>query len=256
MSDNINIELILPDKIIFEIFTHLDYESFLNASAVCVRWNKVIEENIEFFTSFFEDENEEEVEEENGIGTKRKADEMEEDSTEEQILVVEQINSCKPNQYHELLGVSEEAEESEIRGQYRKLVLMVHPDKNKQPGAVKAFQTLKRAFDALLSGVDPESPDTCKVDCADSTCTAVVYMNKDKYNLVIKGMDIGICRVCKQKFGRVFCTHCFAAWTMILNSELVGNLAMCSVCNRQFSISFPKPAPNAILSPTLQKKHL
>jgi hypothetical protein len=43
------------------------------------------------------------------------------------------------------------------------LALMVHPDKNKQPGAEKAFQTVKRAFDALLSGVDPDAPDTCKV---------------------------------------------------------------------------------------------
>jgi len=239
----------LPDKIIFEIFTHLDYDSFLNASTVCLRWNKIIEENIEFFTSFFadgEEEGEEGAEEENDENSskKRKAYAMEEqDYSEEQRLVVQQINACKPNQYHELLGVSEEAEEAEVRSQYKKLALMVHPDKNKQPGAEKAFQTLKRAFDALMSGVDPESPDTFKVDCPDPSCTAVVYMSQDKYNLVIKGMDIALCRVCKQKFGRVFCTHCFAAWTMVLNADMAGTLAMCSVCMRQFSISFPKPAP-------------
>jgi len=247
----------LSDKIIFEIFTHLDYDSFLNASTVCLRWNKIIEDNIDFFTSFFADEDEEgeEEQQDEGSSKKRKADQMEEqDLVEEQRLVVQQINACKPNQYHELLGVSEEAEESEVRSQYKKLALMVHPDKNKQTGADKAFQTLKRAFDALMSGVDPESPDTCKVDCPDPSCTAVVYMSQDKYNLVIKGMDISLCRVCKQKFGRVFCTHCFAAWTMVLNADLEGTLAMCSVCSRQFAINFPKPAPKQIANNSLNKK--
>lgn len=40
---------------------------------------------------------------------------------------------------------------------------MVHPDKNKAPGAEKAFQALKKAFDAILSGVDPNEKDSCKV---------------------------------------------------------------------------------------------
>ncbi len=56
----------LPQKILFEIFTHLDQTSFLNASAVCLLWNKVIEDNLDFFTSFFgdEDDDEEPLEEE------------------------------------------------------------------------------------------------------------------------------------------------------------------------------------------------
>ena len=89
-----------PDKIIFEIFTHLDYDSFLNASAVCLQWNKIIEKHIDFFTSYFGGEDEDEGEEEPN-SKKRKAVELEKDSLEEQRLVVQQINACKPNQYHE-----------------------------------------------------------------------------------------------------------------------------------------------------------
>jgi len=236
----------LPNQIIFEIFTHLDYASFLNASSVCLKWNKIIEENIDFFSSYFVDAAEQsEGEEQDGIsGKKRKVEEIDEEaSKEEQQAIVNQINSIPAHQFYELLGVAEDADESEIRNQYKKLALMVHPDKNKQPGADQAFKTIKRAFDAIMSGVDPYSPDVSKMDCPDPSCTATVYMTKDKFTSIIKGMDIGACRACKQKFGRIFCTHCFAAWTMTLNPELNGTLAQCSVCNRQFAISFPKPSP-------------
>jgi hypothetical protein len=255
MSSEITISS-LSDKCLFEIFTHLDYESFLNASSVCLRWNKLVEENIDFFSSFFAGEGEDE--EENEVsGQKRKADEISaEDIQAEQAMIVNQINSTNPHQFFELLGVAEDADEDEIRGQYKKMALMVHPDKNKQPGADKAFQTLKRAFDAIMSGVDPESPDTAKVECPDPNCGATVYLHKDKCTSILKGMDIGACKVCKQKFGRVFCLHCFSAWTMVLNPELAGTIAQCSVCNRQFAIQFPKPAPAKPKQPNDTKKRV
>jgi hypothetical protein len=40
---------------------------------------------------------------------------------------------------------------------------VLHPDKNKAPGSQKAFQALKKAFDAVMSGVDPDAKDTAKV---------------------------------------------------------------------------------------------
>ena len=43
------------------------------------------------------------------------------------------------------------------------MALVLHPDKNKAPGSDKAFQTLKKAFDVIMSGVDPEAPDTTGV---------------------------------------------------------------------------------------------
>jgi hypothetical protein len=48
-----------PDKVIFEILSHLDKDSFLAAAEVCMKWNRVISENIEFFSSYFQDEDDE-----------------------------------------------------------------------------------------------------------------------------------------------------------------------------------------------------
>jgi hypothetical protein len=93
------------------------------------------------------------------------------------MLIVQQINAMLPDHYFELLGVSEGASEEELRAQYKKVIrkiqfiriyffkmaLVLHPDKNRAPGAEKAFQTLKKAFDVIMSGVDPDAPDTANV---------------------------------------------------------------------------------------------
>ncbi len=42
-----------PDKVIFEILSHLDQDSFLACAEVCKRWNSVIETNLDFFTNLF-----------------------------------------------------------------------------------------------------------------------------------------------------------------------------------------------------------
>eukprot|EP01119_Soliformovum_irregulare_P004808 TRINITY_DN15928_c0_g1_i2.p1 TRINITY_DN15928_c0_g1~~TRINITY_DN15928_c0_g1_i2.p1 ORF type:complete len:167 (-),score=38.80 TRINITY_DN15928_c0_g1_i2:413-877(-) len=145
----------LPDKIVFRILSNLDYDSFLFASEVCRQWNKVIEDNIDFFSSYFGGEDGEEQEEAPEVQQMSK--------TEEDEAIVKQILAIKPTQYYALLGVIEGTDEGEIRSQYRKLALLVHPDRNKAKGSKEAFQMLKKAFDAVMSGYDPEDPDTQKV---------------------------------------------------------------------------------------------
>lgn len=48
------------------------------------------------------------------------------------------IKKCKD--YYEILNVTKEATDSEIKKSYKKLALLLHPDKNKAPGSAEAFK--------------------------------------------------------------------------------------------------------------------
>ncbi|KAI1292181.1 DnaJ -like protein subfamily B member 12 [Halotydeus destructor] len=70
------------------------------------------------------------------------------DFTSEQLEAVKKINKCK--NYYEILGITKEATEADLKKQYRKLALQFHPDKNQAPGASEAFKAIGTAF-AVLS---------------------------------------------------------------------------------------------------------
>ena len=48
------------------------------------------------------------------------------------------IRKCKD--YYEILGVSKDAPDADLKKQYKKLALQFHPDKNRAPGASEAFK--------------------------------------------------------------------------------------------------------------------
>ncbi|XP_043924934.1 dnaJ homolog subfamily C member 18 isoform X2 [Protopterus annectens] len=58
------------------------------------------------------------------------------------------IKKCKS--YYEILGVSKDATDEDLKRAYRKLALKFHPDKNHAPGATEAFKAIGNAY-AILS---------------------------------------------------------------------------------------------------------
>ncbi|XP_022760580.1 chaperone protein dnaJ 49-like [Durio zibethinus] len=67
--------------------------------------------------------------------------------TEEHVQLIRQIKRNKD--YYSILGVEKTCSVDEIRRAYKKLLLKVHPDKNKAPGSDKAFKTVCKAFKCL-----------------------------------------------------------------------------------------------------------
>ena len=68
--------------------------------------------------------------------------------TKEQMDAVNRIKTCKEN-FYEMLCITKNARDLEIRKAYKILALLVHPDKNKAPGSAQAFTNLKSALDTL-----------------------------------------------------------------------------------------------------------
>lgn len=60
--------------------------------------------------------------------------------TVEHAEAVKRIKKCKD--YYEILMVSKDATDSEIKKAYKKLALLLHPDKNTYPGAAEAFKAI------------------------------------------------------------------------------------------------------------------
>lgn len=51
--------------------------------------------------------------------------------------------------FFSILGVPSNCPQEQIRKHYKKIAVLVHPDKNKQPGAEEAFKVLQRAFELI-----------------------------------------------------------------------------------------------------------
>jgi len=67
--------------------------------------------------------------------------------TQEQLQAVQRVKKCKD--YYAILEVTKEATDADIKKAYRKLALMMHPDKNPAPGADEAFKAVSQAFSCL-----------------------------------------------------------------------------------------------------------
>ncbi|BFZ02916.1 hypothetical protein BsWGS_05955 [Bradybaena similaris] len=67
--------------------------------------------------------------------------------TEEQLASVRRINNCKD--VYEVLELTKEFTDSDLKKAYRRFALQMHPDKNKAPGATEAFKAIGKAYSIL-----------------------------------------------------------------------------------------------------------
>ncbi|XP_062902985.1 dnaJ homolog subfamily B member 14 [Mobula hypostoma] len=77
--------------------------------------------------------------------------------TSEQLEGVQRIKKCKD--YYEILGVSKDAPDEDLKKAYRKLALKFHPDKNHAPGATEAFKAIGNAYAVLSNPVKRKDYD-------------------------------------------------------------------------------------------------
>ena len=68
--------------------------------------------------------------------------------TLEQASLVQRICSCRDSA--EVLGVSRSSSKDDVLKAYKKLAVLLHPDKNLAPGSDEAFKVISRAKDELL----------------------------------------------------------------------------------------------------------
>uniref|UniRef100_A0A060TD40 ARAD1B21340p n=1 Tax=Blastobotrys adeninivorans TaxID=409370 RepID=A0A060TD40_BLAAD len=89
------------------------------------------------------------------------------DYTPAQMAAVNRVRKCRVTDYYAILDIESPSSEAEIRKAYRKLALIMHPDKNGAPGADEAFKMVSKAFQVLSdsdkkrifdqTGADPDS---------------------------------------------------------------------------------------------------
>lgn len=86
-----------------------------------------------------------------GSSTAKAESGSEAEYTPEQLEAVKRIKKCKD--YYEVLGVTKEATDTDIKKAYKKMALQLHPDKNKAPGSAEAFKAIGNAV-AILTDVE------------------------------------------------------------------------------------------------------
>lgn len=62
---------------------------------------------------------------------------------------MQRLLACKGKDPYSILGLKSSATDEDIRRYYKRQAVLVHPDKNQQPGAEEAFKILGHAFDLI-----------------------------------------------------------------------------------------------------------
>lgn len=62
---------------------------------------------------------------------------------------MKRLLACKGKDPYNILGVTQDCTDEDIKKYYKRQAFLVHPDKNKQPGAEEAFKILAHAFEII-----------------------------------------------------------------------------------------------------------
>jgi len=62
---------------------------------------------------------------------------------------MKRLLACKGKDPYSILGVTPTCSDDDIKKYYKRQAVLVHPDKNNQPGAEEAFKILVHAFDII-----------------------------------------------------------------------------------------------------------
>ncbi|XP_076058246.1 uncharacterized protein LOC143035275 isoform X2 [Oratosquilla oratoria] len=62
---------------------------------------------------------------------------------------MKRLLACRGKDPYSILGVTRDANDDDIKKYYKRQAILVHPDKNKQPGAEEAFKILAHAFELI-----------------------------------------------------------------------------------------------------------
>lgn len=90
------------------------------------------------------------------------AEPKERDYTDAQLEMVRRIKRC--GDYYEVLSITKDSTDTDIKKAYKRLALQLHPDKNRAPGSVEAFKSVGNAVAVLTDPQKRKAYDLYGVD--------------------------------------------------------------------------------------------
>ncbi|VDN97674.1 unnamed protein product [Rodentolepis nana] len=98
--------------------------------------------------------------------------------TKSQVEAVRRVMACK--NLYDVLGVSKDASEDDVKRAYKSLARKFHPDKNKAPGATEAFKKIGSAFNVLTDATKRRRYD--QFGTVDEERPSVMRRRENAYN--------------------------------------------------------------------------